>query len=141
MIGATVVIVLVGGLVVWLFDGREFPDYGSALWYTLQTVTTVGYGDKVPESLVGRLTGSFVMVVSVALLAIVTALITSTFVEAAQRRRHAEEEDPALALRLGLNEISARLTTIESSLEALAAGRGTVPAGPISPRDQLATET
>ena len=52
-------------------------------------MTTVGYGDKVPTGLVGRLTGSFVMIVSVALLAIVTALITSTFVEAAQRRRHA----------------------------------------------------
>ena len=106
MIGATVVIVLVGGLVVWLFDGREFPDYGSALWYTLQTVTTVGYGDKVPTSLVGRLTGSFVMIVAVALLAIVTALITSTFVDAAQRRRHAEEQDPARALDARLNEIS-----------------------------------
>ncbi len=61
MIGATVVILLLGGLVVWIFDSKEFPDYGSAPWYTLQTVTTVGFGDKVPTGLVGRLTGSFVM--------------------------------------------------------------------------------
>ena len=141
MIGATVVIVLVGGLVVWLFDSQEFPDYGSALWYTLQTVTTVGYGDKVPTSLVGRLTGSFVMIVSVALLAIVTALITSTFVEAAQRRRHAEEQDPARALDARLDEISSRLTTIERSLDTLVADRASAPAGPTPARGQQATET
>ena len=141
MIGATVVIVLVGGLIVWVFDNREFPDYGSALWYTLQTVTTVGYGDKVPTSLVGRLTGSFVMVVSVALLAIVTALITSTFVDAAQRRRHAQEQDPARALDARLDEISSRLMTMERSLDMLVADRASAPAGPTPARGHQATET
>ena len=48
MIIITVGIVLVGGIFVWVFDSRDFPDLGGALWYTLQTVTTVGYGDKVP---------------------------------------------------------------------------------------------
>ena len=47
-------IVLVGGVIVWVFDRRDFPDLGGALWYTLQTVTTVGYGDKVPTSGLGR---------------------------------------------------------------------------------------
>ena len=42
MIVITVGIVLVGGLIVWVFDRRDFPDLGGALWYTLQTVTTVG---------------------------------------------------------------------------------------------------
>ena len=54
MIVITVAIVLVGGLIVWVFDARDFPDLGGALWYTLQTVTTVGYGDKVPTQGVGR---------------------------------------------------------------------------------------
>ena len=89
MILITVGIVLVGGLVVWVFDARDFPDLGGALWYTLQTVTTVGYGDKVPTQGIGRLVGASVMVVAVALIAILTASITSTFVEAAQRRHRA----------------------------------------------------
>jgi len=123
MIIATIIIVLIGGLIVWLFDSREFPDYGSALWYALQTVTTVGYGDKVPTGLIGRLTGGFVMITSVALIAIVTASITSTFVEAAQRkRRHSEkttDTDSAKAIDKHLEEITARLTAIERSLDAL----------------------
>ena len=42
MIVITVGIVIVGGVIVWVFDRRDFPDLGGALWYTLQTVTTVG---------------------------------------------------------------------------------------------------
>ncbi len=121
MIVFTVGIVLVGGLIVWVFDSRDFPDLGGALWYTLQTVTTVGYGDKVPTEGVGRLVGASVMVVAVALIAILTASITSTFVEAAQRRHRAgveaQERDSAEALQQQLDEIGARLAAIEAELK------------------------
>ena len=122
MIAVTVAVVLVGGLVVWVFDARDFPDLGGALWYTLQTVTTVGYGDKVPTEGIGRLVGATVMVVSVALISILTASITSTFVEAAQRRQRAgaeaEERDSAEALHRQLDDVVARLATIEAMLGA-----------------------
>jgi hypothetical protein len=65
MIALTLGIVLVGGLVVWVFDREDFPDLGGALWYTLQTVTTVGYGDIVPSLGLGRVVGATVMVVGV----------------------------------------------------------------------------
>jgi voltage-gated potassium channel len=122
MIIFTIGIVFVGGVIVWLFDSHDFPDLGGALWYTLQTVTTVGYGDKVPTEGTGRLVGAAVMVVAVALIAILTASITSTFVEAAQRRRRdgleAEERDSAEALRRQLDDVVARLATIEAILRA-----------------------
>jgi voltage-gated potassium channel len=121
MIAITAGIVLVGGLVVWVFDRQDFPDLGGALWYTLQTVTTVGYGDKVPSSGLGRVVGASVMLVAVALIAILTASITSTFVEAAQRRRRAADEvevrASAEALQRSLDEIAARLAAIEAILE------------------------
>ncbi len=120
MIVITVGIVLVGGVIVWVFDARDFPDLGGALWYTLQTVTTVGYGDKVPTQGIGRVVGASVMVVAVALIAILTASITSTFVEAAQRRHRAgaeaEERDSAAALHQQLDEVLARLAAIEAAL-------------------------
>ena len=122
MILLTVGIVLVGGVVVWVFDARDFPDLGGALWYTLQTVTTVGYGDKVPTEGVGRLVGATVMVVAVALVAILTASITSTFVEAAQRRQRAgqeaQERDSAEALHHQLEDVVARLAAIEAILRS-----------------------
>ena len=122
MIAITVAIVLVGGLIVWVFDRRDFPDLGGALWYTLQTVTTVGYGDKVPTSGLGRVVGASVMVVAVALIAILTASITSTFVEAAQRRRRAADEAEvrasAAVLQQSLDDVVARLAAIEAILQA-----------------------
>ena len=48
VMAVVVAAVLVGSAVIWLFDKRDFPDYGSALWFSLQTVTTVGYGDLTP---------------------------------------------------------------------------------------------
>jgi voltage-gated potassium channel len=132
MIVLTVVIVLIGGVVVWVFDRRDFPDLGGALWYTLQTVTTVGYGDNVPSEGIGRLVGAAVMIVAVALIAILTAAITSTFVEAAQRRaragQEAQDRESADALHRQLDEVVARLTAIEAALTSPAPGaRATVP--------------
>jgi voltage-gated potassium channel Kch len=122
MIVITVGIVLVGGVIVWVFDRQDFPDLGSALWYTLQTVTTVGYGDHVPTTEIGRIVGAGVMVVGVALIAILTASITSVFVEAAQRRQRAgseaQERDSVEALHQRLDEVLARLTAIEAKLAA-----------------------
>ena len=122
MIVATLGIVVVGGVIVWVFDRQDFPDLGGALWYTLQTVTTVGYGDEVPTTEVGRLVGASVMIVGVALIAILTASITSVFVEAAQRRqragREAQERDSVEALHERLDEVLARLAAIEATLTA-----------------------
>ena len=120
MIVITVGIVIVGGVIVWVFDRQDFPDLGSALWYTLQTVTTVGYGDNVPTTEVGRAVGASVMVVGVALIAILTASITSVFVEAAQRRQRAgsedQERDSVETLHQQLDEVLARLTAIEAKM-------------------------
>jgi voltage-gated potassium channel len=131
MIALTAGIVLVGGLVVWVFDRQDFPDLGGALWYTLQTVTTVGYGDKVPTSGLGRVVGAAVMVVAVALIAILTASITSTFVEAAQRRRRAadelEERASAEELQQRLDEIAGRLAAIEAAIRAPDQGPDSTP--------------
>jgi len=84
---ATTLTVFASGFLVWVFDREDFPDMGIALWWAIQTVTTVGYGDVTPTNSVGRLIGSFVLVESIAFLSIITATITSTFVEQARRQR------------------------------------------------------
>ena len=136
MIIITVGIVIIGGVIVWVFDARDFPDLGDAMWYTLQTVTTVGYGDKVPAQGFGRLVGAAVMVVAVALIAILTASITSTFVEAAQRRHRAGQEaqdhDSAERLHQQLDEVIARLEAIEARLGSNDDGSASSSAGPQS---------
>jgi voltage-gated potassium channel len=146
MIAITAGIVLVGGLVVRVFDKQDFPNLDGALWYTLQSVTTVGYGDKVPTSGLGRVVGASVMLVAVALIAILTASITSTFVEAAQRRRRAadevQERASAEALQRSLDGFAVRLAAIETILQAREPGPDSTPPaedtpGPASMRDAM----
>ena len=125
LVTVTVAAVVVGALVMWLFT-RDFNDLGSALWFTLQTVTTVGYGDVTPTTPGGKFVASIVMVVAIGFLSIVTALITSTFVNAAQRQsRQAEvdaEVESAARTEARLEELIQRLEQIEASLRRLESG-------------------
>lgn len=127
---ATAVAVIVGGVAVWLFDHEEYPSLGRALWFTLQTVTTVGYGDVTPTSVVGRVVGAIVMLTGIGFITIITASITSTFVEAARRKAddasEAAETEAADATGEALAQVTARLDRIEEALERLA-GRSAPP--------------
>ena len=116
VIGVTVVTVLAGSAVIWLFDRRDFPDYGTALWFSLQTVTTVGYGDVTPSDIVGRVATAVVMVTAIGFVTIITAAITSTFVEASQRRLNAADRAEE---RRADDRIEDRLTDIAQRLERI----------------------
>ena len=77
---ATITVVVGGGVLIRLLDPNEYPDIGTGMWWALQTVTTVGYGDVTPGHFSGRLVGALVMLEGTAFIAIVTAAITSSFV-------------------------------------------------------------
>jgi voltage-gated potassium channel len=117
IVAAYLLTVLTSALLMWLLDRAEYPDPGVALWWAIQTVTTVGYGDVAPADPVGRAVATVVMLAAVAFLAIVTASITSAFIESrqAQRRAGAAALDAEHRERLEarLAEISVRLETIE----------------------------
>ena len=57
------------------------------MWWAIQTVTTVGYGDVVPGSTAGKVIATFLMLGGLSLFAVVTGAITSAFV--AQRQKDA----------------------------------------------------
>jgi voltage-gated potassium channel Kch len=93
----TVAVTIIAGLLIRLTDPDTYPNIWLGLWWAIQTTTTVGYGDVVPESVGGRVIAALVMVVGLAFIAVTTAAITSAFLEAARRRRPAEGESPLVA--------------------------------------------
>ena len=96
---------------MWLTDRHDFPSLGLGLWWALQTVTTVGYGDVVPTTTAGRVIGSIVMLSGIGFLTVVTASVTAALIEAARKRSGAMSQHE---LSAELKEISARLSAIEA---------------------------
>ena len=122
IMSVTMVVVVLGALLMWTFDRDNYPSYGQAVWFTLQTVTTVGYGDTTPTSAVGRTVAGFVMLTGIGLITVVTAAVTSLFIEAARVRMAksradttAEQRHPLERMEASLREISERLERLESS--------------------------
>jgi len=83
---------VVGGIAIWFLDKSSFPSFGLAVWWALQTVTTVGYGDVVPTGATGKVIGSIEMILGVSFISFLTAGVTSVIVQRAQDRRQEEEE-------------------------------------------------
>jgi voltage-gated potassium channel len=109
----TVVVTLVSGVLMWALDRDEFDNIWLGLWWAVQTVTTVGYGDVTPANPVGRIIAAVVMLTGIGFLTVVTAAITAVFVESA-RRRFRDETEQVERDRHG--EILERLERIEARL-------------------------
>jgi voltage-gated potassium channel len=102
----TFVVALAGGVLMWLIDKQDFPTIGSGMWWSVQTITTVGYGDKVPTSTAGKTLAAVVMVTALGFLSVVTAAISAMFIESARRRRMGDTD-------ITLTHIAERLDQIE----------------------------
>ena len=122
IVTATAVVVVVGGLLMRFLDHKEYANVWVGMWWAIQTVTTVGYGDVTPNATSGRIVAVFVMLEGIALLTIVIAAITSTFVARAQRELDADDEAAEARLEGRLDDLSSRLERVESMLRQLTNG-------------------
>ncbi len=80
---ATALLVFMGALAVLDAErggpNAEITNFGDALWWSVVTVTTVGYGDIVPVTVIGRITTAGLMLVGISLIGAVTASVSAWF--------------------------------------------------------------
>jgi voltage-gated potassium channel len=119
---ATAGVVVASGIAMWAFDHSEYPDIGRGIWWALQTVTTVGYGDVTPQNVSGRIVAGLVMLWAIAFVAVLVAAITSAFISGVQRRlaaaEAAEEESAERRIEARFDSLDARLDRLEQLLAA-----------------------
>jgi voltage-gated potassium channel len=117
IITTILVLVFLGAVLIQLLAPEQFTSFGDALWFTLQTVTTVGYGDGVPTSIAGRLVAGVVMLVSIGLISVITAGITSMFIRSLNQEQTRADQQ---ALADSLTRIEASLASAHERLDQLA---------------------
>ena len=111
-----IVAVVTFGVVEHLVDRETYPNVWLGMWWALQTVTTVGYGDVVPAQTAGKVIASFLLLGGLSLLAVVTGVVTSAFVTQAQEQRRAAGDDPVIRR---LDDVARGLASVRAELKSL----------------------
>jgi len=111
----TTSITVLAGLAMTVIDHKNFPSVGSGLWWAVQTVTTVGYGDHVPSTRAGQIVAAIVMLLGIGFITVITASITGTFVQHWRRPEESGGADSGASAE-ELRSIDARLKRIEAAL-------------------------
>ncbi|CAV31817.1 Potassium voltage-gated channel subfamily KQT member 1 [Caenorhabditis elegans] len=82
-------------------DGRQaFTSYADALWWGVITMTTIGYGDVVPQTWLGRIVASCFSIFAISFFALPAGILGSGFalkVQQKQRQKHFNRQIPAAA--------------------------------------------
>jgi voltage-gated potassium channel len=122
-----------GAVAVYFYErhagGSNIHTLGESLWWSIVTVTSVGYGYYFPVTTLGRIAALFITATGILTLAVVTAQVASTFDDQAARRAAAratrpEPDDVTLA------DLSRTLARIERLLSPEAPDQGSLPNGP-----------
>lgn len=106
---STVLVLWIGA--VWVLSaeqgvpGAQITSFGDALWWSMVTVTTVGFGDFAPVTFTGRVVASVMMLVGIALIGVVTASVAAWFVSLTSKQDDADaqerdERDDAMGQRV-----------------------------------------
>lgn len=74
----------------------DFESIYRTFWWSMVTMTTVGYGDKVPRTLLGRLVGAFAMVSGIILISLPVAVVASNFQQTYDLLKQEEDADDLL---------------------------------------------
>ena len=93
-------------------DGSNIQGVGDGWWWAITTMATVGYGDTYPVSTQGRIVGTALMIMGVALLGTITASIASNF-----NSTDAEDSSNETTSASEVDDLKKRIAELESKLE------------------------
>jgi voltage-gated potassium channel len=100
----------------------EFATFGDSLWWAVVTLTTVGYGDIVPKTTAGRLTGFMIMVTGVGILGVLAGSLASFFrIHGADGETSDDDREPPADLTTQVVELRGQVAALTGQISRLAA--------------------
>lgn len=108
--GILVVLVVLfsGATILFLLEVSTNPNlnsYDDAFWFLVVTITTVGYGDVYPITLIGRIVTIIIMLVGIGFISFLTATITSLLVKTANNDKVKDSEDKLDQIQAEIKEL------------------------------------
>jgi voltage-gated potassium channel len=78
-LGTVMILVLIIGAAMYLIEGEEsgFTSIPQSIYWAIVTMTTVGYGDIAPHTVLGRVLASAVMIIGYGIIAVPTGIVTA----------------------------------------------------------------
>ena len=94
-------------------------DFGDAVWSSIETVTTVGYGDAAPVTGRGRVIAVALMIGGISLVGVVTATLASWIVQRVSEEDDAQQAATAAQIDALHDDLDGRVTALQQQLEKL----------------------
>lgn len=124
VIAVAFMLVVLAGAAVRLVEPDTFTTIGLSFWWAVETVTTVGYGDIVPESPAGRIVGTLLMLTGLGLIPTLTSLVVATLVGKRTREQQEQLDRQGKEHAEALARIEAHLARINDGRTGGAEGPG-----------------
>jgi voltage-gated potassium channel len=102
--------------------GTQVADFGDAVWWSVVTATTVGYGDMVPQTVEGKAIAAFLMFAAIGLVGLVSGSLASWFVDRVSAAEETTERAEFVELRSRLERLELQLAEIHAALVPGTAG-------------------
>ena len=100
------ILAIIAGALERIVEPKVFTSLGLSFWFSAVTISTVGYGDIVPQSVGGRVIAVVLMFIGISLIPVTSSLVVSVLV--GKRTRAAQAE-----LETALERIETQLTRLE----------------------------
>ncbi len=83
-LGVVLIVVLVAGSLMYLIEGREngFTSIPTSMYWAIVTMTTVGYGDIAPQTVLGRFLAASLMIMGYGIIAVPTGIVSVELAQA-----------------------------------------------------------
>lgn len=100
----TLLVLIVASFLMYYIEGDtqpdEFPNILSAFWWAIATLTTVGYGDVVPVTGMGKFISGIIAVLGIGIVALPTGIISAGFKDRLDRKRRRRKKCPHCGERI-----------------------------------------
>ncbi len=112
------IIVIILGAIMYVVEGQShgFDNIPKSIYWAVVTLTTVGYGDVVPITILGKTISVFIMILGYAIIAVPTGIVSSELTKNRKEKEQLKNQDEILEKE---NEIISKETEILKKLEIL----------------------